>query len=256
MPLTATRRRALAPQPLRRRVLLPLPLALLRPGPLRAQADVLRVVGSADPPYRVFRPDGAGGLYFELLNEATRRLAWPVRYQQVPSARALRMMELGEADLMMGLLRSPERERYLSYCQVPLPAEDKAFYTLPGAAPLRGLADLRGRRIAVQRGKRYGALFDADPRLQRHEMSDYRAALEMVARGRMDVAVVPERQGDALLRESALGLIKQPWRLPGEVAHVVLSRRSPWLPRQSELEKAFQGMRADGSWQAIVARHR
>ena len=217
---------------------------------------MLRVVGSADPPYREFGPGGAGGLYYELLNEAARRLAWTLQYQEVPSARALRMMELGEADLMMGLLRTPERERYLSYCRVQLPAEDKAFYTRPEAPPLRRLDDLLGLSIAVQRGKRYGAAFDGDARLRRHEVGDYRAALEMVARGRMDVAVLPERQGDALLRELQLGLVKQPWRLPGEAPYAVLSRRSPWLPSQRELEQAFRAMHADGSWHAIVARYR
>jgi polar amino acid transport system substrate-binding protein len=222
----------------------------------RGQQPALRVVGSADPPYRVFRADGAGGLYFDLLNEAVRRLGWPISYQEVPSARALRMMEAGEADLMMGLLRTPERERFLSYSQTRLPVEDKAFYTLPGAAPVRRLEDLAGRNIVVQRGKRYGAALHDDARLQLHEVSDYRGALEMVARGRMDVAVLPERQGDTLLAESSLGLVKQPWRLPGEVPYVVLALRSPWLPRQAELERAFRAMQADGSWQAIVARTR
>lgn len=240
---------------LRRRTLWPA-LAWLLHRPAWAQKAVLRVVGSADPPYRVFGPGGASGLYYDLLNEAVRRLGWVVSYQEVPSARAFRMMELGEADLMMGPLRTPERERFLSYCQVPLPVEDKAFYTLPGAAPLRSLGDLQGRSVAVQRGKRYGAAFDADARLQRHEVGDYRSAFEMVVRGRVDVAVLPERQGDALLRESKLGLVKQPWRLAGETPHVVLARQSPWLARQAELERAFQAMREDGRWQAIAARYR
>jgi polar amino acid transport system substrate-binding protein len=235
-------------------------LLLLGPGLVhlaaRSQPPVLRVVGSADPPYRVFHAEGAGGLYFDLLNEAARRLGWTVSYQQVPSARALRMMEAGEADLMMGLLRTPDRERFLSYSRTSLPIEDKAFYTLPQAAPLRRLDDLVGRSIVVQRGKRYGAALHGDARLVLHEVNDYRSALEMVARGRADVAVLPERQGDALLAELALGLVKQPWRLPGEVPYVVMARRSPWLPRQGELERTFEAMLADGSWQAIVARTR
>lgn len=241
----------------RRRLLLWPALAWLPAHPAQAQPGPLRVVGSADPPYRVFRPGAAaGGLYYALLNEAARRLGWALSYQEVPSARALRMMEVGEADLMMGPLRTPEREAFLSYTRIQLPAEDKAFYTLPEALPVRSLNDLRGRRMVVQRGKRYGAALHELAELQLTEVSDYRSALEMVARGRVDVAVLPEREGDLLLREAALGLIKQPWRLPGETSYVVLARRSPWLARQAELEQAFQAMRDDGSWQAIVARYR
>lgn len=238
---------------MQRRHCLALVLALSG-GPAAAQG-VLRVVGSADPPYRVFAAEGVGGLYYELLQEAARRLGWRLSFSEVPAARAFKMMEAGEADLMLGPLRTPERERYLSYTRITLPGEDKAFYTRPGASPLQGLGDLLGRSIAVHRGKRYGAAFDGDARLQRHEVNDYRAALEMVARGRLDVAVLPERQGDALLQELGLNLVKQGWRMAGEPPYVVLARRSPWLARQAELERAFAAMREDGSWQRIQQRY-
>jgi polar amino acid transport system substrate-binding protein len=224
-------------------------------GPGAAPPEPLQVVGSADPPFRSFGPEGAGGMYFELMNEAARRLGWTVVYREVPSARALRMMEAGEADVMLGPLRNADRERYLSYSRTVLPAEDKAFYTRPGAPPIRRLDDLVGRRIAVHRGKRYGGAFDEDPRLQRTEVNEYRIALEMVARQRLDVAVLPERQGDLLLSMLGLALLKQPLSLPGEPPFVVFSRRSPWLDRQATLDRAFQSMHEDGSWRRIVQRY-
>jgi polar amino acid transport system substrate-binding protein len=248
----------MALMPHRRSLLLLLLLLLLSPlwpGSGRAQT-VLRVVGSADPPYRIFTAEGgAHGLYYELLNEAARRLGWTIDYAEVPSARAFKMMETGEADLMMGPLRSPERERFLSYTRIVLPSEVKAFYARAEASPVRASEDLLGRRIAVHRGKRYGAVFDQDGRLQRQEVNDYPTALEMVARGRLDLAVVPERQGDALLQQLRLPLVKQPWRLAGEPPYLVLARASPWLARQAELERVFQAMRDDGSWRRIEARY-
>jgi polar amino acid transport system substrate-binding protein len=233
---------------IRRRGLLP-PICLALPWPAFAQTQppVLRVVGSADPPFRIFRGNGGGGIYYDLLNEAVRRLDWTVSYQEVPSARAFRMMELGEADLMMGPLRTPERERFLSYSQIGLPTEDKGVYTLASAAPVRSIEDLQGRDVVVHRGKRYGAVFDTNPRIRKYEVGDYRSALEMVALGRTSAAVLPERQGDALLVEMKLQLVKQPWRLPGETPYAVLALNSPWLPRQGELERSFQ---------AILARYR
>ena len=213
----------------------------------------LRVVGSADPPYRVFGPGGPSGLYFELMAEAARRLGCLLSFTEVPSARAFKMMESGAADVMLGPLMTAERQRFLSYSQVRLPAEDKVFYTKPDAPALRSLADLDGRLIAVHRGKRYGAAFDGLTQLRLQEVNDYGVALELVARGRVDLAVLPERQGDLLLRERQLKLQKQALRLEGETAYLVLSLRSPWLKRQAELEHAFQTMMVDGSWQRIVA---
>jgi polar amino acid transport system substrate-binding protein len=240
---------------MRRRSLLPFALSLLC-RTANARPAVLRVVGSADPPYRIFDPTGASGLYYELLGEAARRLGWPLRFEEAPSARALRMMEFGEADLMMGPFRAAGRDRYLVYTQVMLPAVDIVFYTQPLAPPLRHPDELVGRTIAVHRGKRYGSAFDGDPRLRRHELGNYRTAFEMVARGRADVVVIPELQGDLLQRELQLALVKQPLRMPGMQPHVVLSKNSPWLPYQGELERAFQSMREDGSWQRILQRYR
>ncbi|MFN5047001.1 substrate-binding periplasmic protein [Roseateles sp.] len=240
---------------MRRRTLLMLAPGLLSPD-AQAQPAAALVVGSADPPYRVFSPAGATGLYYDLLNEAAARLSWPLRYEDTPSARALRMMERGEADLMVGPFRSPEREHFMIYTQAPLPPVEIAFYTRPLAPAIKTPDDLLGRRIAVHRGKRYGPDFDGDGRLQRHELSNYRAAFEMVARGRLDVVVIPELQGDLLQKELQLELAKQPLRMAAQQAHVVFSRRSAWQHRQGELERVFRVMREDGSWQRILQRYR
>lgn len=216
---------------------------------------VLRVVGSADPPYRIFEGRQAGGLYFELLRAAADRVGWTLQIQEVPPARALMMMQKGDADAMVGLLRTAEREQYLHYSRVSLPAEIKAFYTRVDAPPLRQLEDLQGLRVGVQRGKRYGNEFDAQTGLQRIELSDYRSAMAMVQHGRLDVVLMPERQGDRLLRALNLPLRKQKLQLVGETPYLVLARQSPWLTRLGELEQAFDALHTDGSWAAILARY-
>jgi len=232
-----------------------LALCLCLPAPAQTTAP-LRVVGSSDPPYRSFQGEDGGGLYYELLKEATRRLGWALQFSEVPSARAFLMMDQGEADLMMGPLRVIERERFLHYSRIELPAEDKCFYTRLGARPINSLQDLQGRVLAVHRGKRYGAEFDAAAAgLARTEVNDYRAALEMLARERVEVVVIPERQARALLAELKLPLQRQPYCIKGETPYLVLSRRSPWLGEVARLERSFQAMQQDGSWKRILERY-
>lgn len=246
------------PLPVRLRASLAcLALCLCLPAFAQPAAAPLRVVGSSDPPYRSFQAEGeGGGLYYELLTEAARRLGWGLRFSEVPSARAFLMMEQGEADLMMGPLRVIERERFLHYSRVELPAEDKCFYTRPGARPVNGLQDLQGRMLAVHRGKRYGAEFDhAATGLARTEVNDYRAALEMLARARVEAVVIPERQARALLAELKLPLQRQPYCIKGETPYLVLSKRSPWLAELARLERSFQLMQQDGSWKRILERY-
>lgn len=215
----------------------------------------LHVVGSEDPPFRIFEGGRAKGLYFDLLYAAAERAGWLLNIEAVPPARALQMLERGTADAMVGPLRTAERERFLHYSRITLPPEDKAFYTRRNAAPLDSLADLQGLLIGVQRGKRYGRSFDEDRQLRRVEVSEYRSALTMVELNRLDVAVVPERQGDRIVQGLGLKLVKQPLRLPGETPYLVLSRQSPWLSRLPELERAFDALQRDGSWAAILQRY-
>jgi ABC-type amino acid transport substrate-binding protein len=136
-----------------------------------------RVVGSADPPFRYLRQQEAGGLYYELLRAAAARAGWPLEFSEVPAARALLLMQSGEADLMVGPLRRLEREAYLHYSRVTLPAEDKSVYARPGAAPLQRLEQLRGQRVGVLRGKRYGGGFDELTGLQRRRTERLRQRL-------------------------------------------------------------------------------
>lgn len=231
-------------------------LGLLAACALGAYAGPLHVVGSSDPPYRSFQGQDAGGMYYELLKEAAQRLGWELKFEEVPSARAFLMMEQGEADLMMGPLRVPERERFLHYSHVELPAEEKCFYTRPDARPIRALSDLQGRMVAVHRGKRYGAAFDgAATTFGRTEVNEYRTALEMLARARVDVAVLPERQARGLLADQTAALVRQPFCLKGETPYLVLSRRSPWLAELPRLEQSFRAMQQDGSWKRILERY-
>jgi polar amino acid transport system substrate-binding protein len=223
----------------------------------RAQAadTPCRVVGSADPPFRSFHEGQAGGLYFELLRAAAAEAGWPLSFIEAPSARALRMMQDGDADLMMGPLRRPEREAYLHYSRVTLPAEDKAVYTRPQHPPLRHLEALRGLQVGVQRGKRYGGGFDELEGVQRVELRDYDSALQMLALGRLDAVVAPQRQARWVIARLGLDLREQALAWPGETPYLVLARASPWRARVAEIEHGFDVLRRKGEWARILARY-
>lgn len=223
--------------------------------PARA-APALHVVGSADWPYRRFSPGAPTGLYFDLLRAAAEIAQWPLRFTELPAARALLMMEYGDADAMVGPLRTPERERYLHYSRITLPPEDKAIYTVSTSPVIDSLDDLPGRRLGVQLGKRYGPVIDEHRQLQRIELSTYKSAMTLVQMGRLDAALVPERQGDELISELGLRLIKQPLRIAGETPYLVLSKRSAWLPRLGELEAAFDALHKNGQWAALLRQYR
>jgi len=214
-----------------------------------------RVVGSADPPYRLFQAQGqVAGLYFELLKAAAEHAGWPLRFDEMPQSRALLELRHGTADLMVGPLRHPDRERYLAYSRIALPAEDKGVYTQ--GRLVRELGDLRGLVVGVQRGKRYGAAFDALQDIRRTELTDYGVALRMLELGRLDAVVAPEREADLVRTQLGLTQVhKQPLVLPGDTPYVVVAKSSPWRARLPELERGFDAIQKDGTWARILSRY-
>lgn len=195
--------------------------------PSHADTITLRVAVSDAPPYRIIESPLFRGYYIELLQLAARNADLRVQFVSVPLKRAFQMLENGEADLMLGPNRTPEREQFLVYLeQAPFPAEDKVFLISDPGQIIRSLDDLHGKRLDVLAGAVYHPDIDNDPQILRHEVKNYSQALQRLIRQRSDVVLIPEAQGDWLMHEMGLHLIKSPLRLAGKPSYVVWSRRT------------------------------
>jgi polar amino acid transport system substrate-binding protein len=238
----------------------PHPSAAQLPAP-GAKPPVLpaRVLVNDAPPYRILgMANGApvySGIYIDILRLIAEEVGLQLEFNELPFARAFRVMEAGGADIMLGPNRNAEREAYLRYLEPPLPREPKIFLQLPGIAPVRGYDDLAGLSIAVLRGARYFDRFDADATLEKIAVDDYAAALRLVAAGRADAAVMPELQALWLLRNSGSVLQAAPYRLPGSDSYIVLARTSPLLSRANAMEAALRRLMANGGIRRILQRY-
>ena len=224
--------------------------------PVFAYAEVLTVVGEHAPPYRIMQDKSCRGLYCDTMQAVARRAGFELRYVQVPMARALMMMEHGQADLMLGPNRTPERERYMVFLEAAFPAARKVFYQRSDKPQLRAYADLAGKVVSVERGKRFFEPFDSDTSLVKDWVSDPRIALRKVAMGRSDAALMPEQLGDWLLREEAMELVKAPWAIEGRASHIAFSIASPRIRWRTAIKQAFADMAGEGELQVIYARYR
>lgn len=219
----------------------------------------LRVAVNSAPPYRIIEGDGEkstfGGLYVEIIEEAAGRAGIGLEYVEVPFARALLMMKTGDADVMLGPNRVPEREAYMAFLDVPLPREDKVFYLAPGAADIVTYKDLKGRLIAALAGAVHFPRFDSDDEIRRENVNNYLSALRMSAKSRVDAAILPELLGDYLVADNAIVVRKATFRAEGRKSYVAMSRASPAISAKPRIEAAMRGMAADGTMDAIVSRY-
>ena len=107
------------------------------------QAAPLRVVVNHAPPYRIIDPPYYTGYYIDLFKLAAAQADLEISFISVPLKRAFQMLENGEADLILGPNKTPEREQFLIFLtEAPFPAEDKVFIVAHPELVIRNMTNL------------------------------------------------------------------------------------------------------------------
>ncbi|MFT3847395.1 MAG: transporter substrate-binding domain-containing protein [Propionivibrio sp.] len=212
------------------------------------------------PPFRIDNGnEPMTGIDVDLAGLLEKRLDVRIRIVRVPWARALKMMHDGNADLMAGLARIPEREQYILYVEPPYARSRAAFYAL-GAAPFKVARydDLKGLAIGYTRDSAYFSRFDEDASLDKRAAADEVQLIRMLLGRRLDLIVGTDIQVDYDLKQRGLdsSIVKQAFQ-PEQATqlYIGISRRSPLTAREAEFGRALAELQADGSLHALYARY-
>jgi polar amino acid transport system substrate-binding protein len=191
---------------LRRLCMAVLSLVLLAPS--LALARELLAVGPDFP--RIFERSAAGeysGLGPDILRQVLELHGYTLRFESYPWARAQRMVELGQADILIGAYRSPAREARFAFVG-PAFFSDRVVFYCRRSTPCLWSGDYRqlgGQRIGVVRAWVYGEGFDAArERLDLITVEGVENGLKMLSVGRLEM--LASNQRDALPMLQALGL--------------------------------------------------
>lgn len=226
-----------------------------------AQPPAMRLAFSELEPWKTLQGGEHGGAYTEIVRELARRLGRPLQIIDCPLKRCLKLLEAGEADVVIGVQQSPERLRYLHYLAAPYrrSSSDRVFLVRTGAAArITRHEDLRGLRIAVKAGTEYFDRFDEDATLIKDASLNNVSALRKLLLGRVDAVVLPEDRGLALVGQlDARGQVEvAALRVPDPTPRsIAVSRRSSLMQQLPQLEQAMRGMREDGTLAALYQRH-
>lgn len=238
-------------------------LALLAPLCRAGEGESLKVMTDLWPPFRM--EDEAGqlrGLDIDLLNELSRRTGIRFDVQRAPWARGLAALDQGTADLMTGLAKTPDRERYIHYLDMPYYACSPRFYASPSVAVrLNDYSTLRGLRIGYVLESVYFQPFDGDEQLNKVGVSNESQLLEMLARGRIDALVGTDCQVDyALLDPELAGRIVKAAYQPDARTELYIGFSRQRLARMPQLAAAIENLLREGwiaraalRYQAVVA---
>lgn len=233
----------------RRRLLLAgLPAALqAAPAPARLAVSEERVDGDG-----IYQP-----LYQAIAAALLRPLGLQLATAVCPLQRCLQQLREGQADLMLGLRPTAEREAYLQFLATPyrLRSADRVFYVRRGeAARLQRYEQLAALRLGVKRGASYFERLDRDSRLRRDQGLSHANNLQKLVRGHVDAVPMSEDVGLALVQRLGLaGHVElAPLREPDPSSRAIaVSRASPLLGRRIELEQSMQTLHRSGELRAL-----
>lgn len=80
-------------------------------------------------------------------------------------------------------------------------------------------------------------------------------AIMKVVKGRNDVVIMPESEGDYLLQQLGGELKKSPYIVSGNGSYLTISKQSPARQLQYAIEEAMDAIKADGTPDTIFVRY-
>jgi ABC-type amino acid transport substrate-binding protein len=182
----------------------------------------LRFAGQAAyPPFEFI--DGQTGEYTGMAVELIRWIAteygFTAIFEPMPFQAAQTAVLQGTADALSGLFKSDERALRYDF-STPIFSVSTSLFTRSENSDLRSVADLNGKRVAVQRGDyaiEYLSRADAD--VEFVYADDFRSALRLVSTGKADALIgdeetvlyyiYKERLGEKIRRASGVLYIGQ-----------------------------------------------
>ena len=220
-----------------------------------AKAQELLAVGTSFP--RLFMPAAGGaveGLAVDLLQAVAQQRGWQLRFEIYPWPRAQAMVEHGQAQILIGPYRTPERELRFSFTASAFYEDHLVFFGGPAPRPLwqGDYRALVGLEIAQVAGWAYGEAFEqARPLLRLTTVRDVETGLRMLRAGRVALLATNERNTQPVL--ASLGLQQQLTPVEGPPighlrGHFACPRQPPGPALCEALDQALLQLRRNGDW--------
>ena len=229
-----------------------LPLAIQAAPPLRLVADKW-------PPFTDTALPGQG-IATALVKAALLRAGYDSALEQVPWARALAGVRLGRYDVLINAWYDPSRHAIGTFSDAYLSNRLRLLARQPSQLRIDSPNGLRGLRIAVVRGYAYTDALDLNRGLRRIEVGNFASAVQMLAAGRVDVAVEDEYAARYYLQREAadvrasLDFVGEPLGENG--LRILVSAHHPEHDQiVARFESAIAAMKADGTYAQMLRQY-
>ncbi|WP_419904522.1 substrate-binding periplasmic protein [Kiloniella sp.] len=218
-------------------------------------ADKIHYGISHWPPYGLTEQKQIAGINYDVGLEISNRLGIEFIIRDCPFKRCLVEMEHGELDLMSGIARNPEREKYMAYAETPYSAVAVVFYVRKGeTARLKSYDDLYKLRVGYVSKSHYFEPFNSDSKVPKVDVDKEQRLLPMLHSGRIDtyVGTDPNASYEILTMGYKEKLEKALFNPKKEVpVYFATSRRSRHVALTSRISEIIFDMHEDGTMRKI-----
>lgn len=150
-----------------------------------AEEGVVRACIDDHPPYQVLA-DEPYGSHIDALKVMATVLDKRLEYIRSPNfARCIAMLRNGEVDVIAGLGKTPEREKFAFY--TPFKQADALKVISKNSITINKYEDFSGKIIGVSRGTMYFPRFDNDKSLNKISIQNERVGLSLLLKNRIDL---------------------------------------------------------------------
>lgn len=216
------------------------------------------------PPYQVVKDGQPAGPDADLIREFMGRIeGHSIRFEIRPTGRVVHDMAAGEIDTGVGF-RSKEVEPYVLFAKYPLHHSEYRIYTLKSGNGIESIADLRSLTIGVVLGHTLNPEFEryvGKNNIKLKTIPNFETLLLMIRSGRIDALIS---------NTNIVEYYSKKWDLEGQLQmspvkvgeinpfYFGISKNTKTVDPQwllSEVNKAMESMRSDGTWQAILDKY-
>lgn len=171
-----------------------------------SENKVIRVAVNHYPPWIVAQDGIFSGIDVEVLHFLANKLNVELHFTDCLIKRCLDLVKHGQADLIPGVYKDPDREAFLHFVEPHYFTDPpKVFYTKKGSdVIIKQYEDLYQYQIGVRTGAHYFAQFDSDSKIQKMEAMSEIALLRMLLSERFDAFISTESQADYLAAQYGL----------------------------------------------------
>ncbi len=193
-----------------------------------------------------------------IVNAIALRLGRQVFFRTAPFKRSLLFMKNGTIDIMVGLLRRPEREAYIHYISPPYKRRSDTVFFLRSHHPpdhITTYEDLRAKHIGTLTGARYFPAFDADTTLLKEPTHNFESNIRKLILGRLDVVVSSETTGIEWLHKIKLAnhITLADFRYAKvKNVYVGISKKSELMAELPQVEGIIKGMILGGEIHGVI----